>query len=130
MKVGWYLNFDSGERNIGQGTLYAGLLTFSSFSPAEDICEAGGRSRLWALYYKSGTAYYSGVLSVEDTDDGELAKANIDLGSGMASSPSIQTGRSDGSNVYIQSSTGKIIKIEQDNPFATKSGLKSWRDAE
>ncbi len=121
---GWYLNFSSGERNIGQATLYGGLLTFTSFKPTADICEAGGTSSLWALYYKTGTAHYSAVLG---TDGSGQALTNMSLGSGLATSPSIQTGRSEGSNVYVQSSTGKITKIEQENPLTTKSGLRSWR---
>ena len=35
--------------------------------------------------------------------------------------------RKDGSTVFVQSSTGEIAKIEEENPLSTKSGVQSWR---
>ncbi len=125
---GWHLEYPlSGERTLGQATLYGGLLTFTSYVPDDDPCQSGGESKLWALYYQSGTAYYSGILGTQADASGDLAISQISLGEGMTTTPSIQTGRSQGSNVLIQSSTGKITKINQKNPLATKSGLRSWR---
>ncbi|MDA3832846.1 MAG: PilC/PilY family type IV pilus protein, partial [Spirochaetales bacterium] len=62
---GWYLDFSTGERNLGQAALIGGLLSFTTFTPAADICSAGGSSDLWGLYYKSGTAFYRGVFGTE-----------------------------------------------------------------
>lgn len=141
-KDGWYIDFldaDStgsktiqhGERNLGQAALLGGVLSFTTFIPSSDVCVAGGESYLWALYYQTGTAFYQGILgTISKTYDGETMLFNIpkiSLGEGLATSPNIHVGSEDGSTVFVQTSTGDIIRIEEDNPLATKSGKTSWR---
>ena len=132
-KDAWQLNFSAGtgERTLGQAALMGGLLSFTSFIPESDICSAGGESCLWALYYKTGTAHYSGVLGTTDItvsgETKEMADAEISLGRGLATSPNIHVGREKGSSVFVQSSTGEITRIEQENPLSTKSGMQSWK---
>jgi type IV pilus assembly protein PilY1 len=135
---GWYLDFYAndgtsleGERNLGQAALIGGLLSFTTFVPSDDICVASGNSYLWALYYKTGTAFHSAVLgSFSTTYDGdtvEEAYRKFDLGEGLATSPNIHIGRETGSAVFVQSSTGEITRIEEENPDNTKSGSISWK---
>jgi type IV pilus assembly protein PilY1 len=135
---GWYLDFYAedgvtleGERNIGQAALIGGLLSFTTFTPSDDICVASGESDLWALYYKTGTAFYNNILgtSLQTVNGVPLEKSlrKISLGQGLATSPSIHTGREKGSVVFVQSSTGEIKRIEEENPLSTKSGRLSWR---
>ena len=115
-----------------------GLLSFTTFIPSDNICEAGGKSDLWALYYKTGTAYYTGVLGTtnglltDGTPTSNRAKRSIGEGAngeyinGLSTSPNIHVGRQDGSTVFVQSSTGEITRIEEENPLSTKSGVISW----
>ncbi len=125
---GWMLDFpDTGERNLGQATLLGGALSFTTFIPDSDLCAAGGSSALWGLYYKSGTAYYGAILGTEEVSSLERAVKKVSLGQGLATSPNVHVGRSSGSTIFSQSSTGEISRIEQENPLATKSGLRSWR---
>jgi len=135
---GWNLDFYAedgltleGERNLGQAALIGGLLSFTTFTPSDDICVAGGESDLWALYYKTGSAFYNDILGTSSqTVNGELLEKSlrkISLGQGLATSPSIHTGREKGSVVFVQSSTGEIKRIEEENPLSTKSGGLSWR---
>lgn len=141
-KDGWYLKFldpdlsgmntiAKGERNLGQAALLGGILSFTSFVPSSDVCVAGGESYLWALYYKTGTAYYENILGTKDvTFNGNLFKMSrprISLGEGLATSPNLHVGSGEGSTVFIQTSTGDIIRIEEDNPLSTKSGKASWK---
>jgi len=141
-KDGWYINFldedasgsktiAHGERNLGQAALLGGVLSFTTFIPSSDVCVAGGESFLWALYYQTGTAFYQGILgTISKTYDGEKMLFNIpkiSLGEGLATSPNIHVGSEDGSTVFVQTSTGDIIRIEEDNPLATKSGKTSWK---
>jgi len=128
-KEGWVLNFSSGtgERNLGQAALIGGLLSFTSFIPESDICSAGGESFLWALYYKTGTAHYGGILGTTTVGGKEQATPEISLGKGLATSPNIHVGRESGTSVFVQSSTGEITRIQQENPLSTKSGMQSWR---
>ncbi len=127
-KDGWMMDFpDTGERNLGQATLLGGALSFTTFIPDSDLCAAGGSSALWGLYYKSGTAYYGAILGTETESSLERAVKKVSLGQGLATSPNVHVGRSSGSTIFSQSSTGEISRIEQENPLATKSGLRSWR---
>jgi len=69
-----------------------------------------------------GTAHYTGVLDTEtitvDLVAKERAFAKIDLGAGLATSPNIHVGRKSGSTVFVQSSTGEITRIEEENPLS------------
>ncbi len=66
---GWYLNFsETGERNLGQAGVLGDIVTFTTFVPNDDLCAHEGRSYLYALYYKTGTAYWKGVLKTEDNN--------------------------------------------------------------
>ncbi len=42
--------------------------------------------------------------------------------------PNIHTGRESGSNIYIQTSTGTILQIKEQNPGMVKSGVVSWEE--
>ena len=138
-KGGWHLDFCEsddcsdtdnlkGERNIGQAALMGGLLTFTTFTPSSDICETGGTSDLWALYYKTGTAHHTKILGVtKHNQNKDKALRKVSLGKGLATSPSIHTGSQEGSTVFVQSSDGEINRIEVINPLKTKSGTQFWQ---
>ena len=134
--AGWYLNFPtSKERNVGQAALLGGLLTFTSYVPDSQLCSDEGSGYLWAVYYETGSAFPSkNVVGFGDrsiTEGGEVKKEfkkTVSLGKGLATSPNIHTGRETGSKAYVQTSTGAIVIIDQDNPGATKSGRKYWEE--
>ena len=132
---GWYVNFsETGERNLGQAAVLGDIVTFTTFVPNNDLCAYEGRSYLYALYYKTGTAYWEGVLKTDDNNgtgidpvtDKVISK--IDIGRGYSETPNVHTGREEGSKAFVQTSTGAIISIEQTNPGITKSGKASWQD--
>ena len=131
---GWYLNFsETGERNLGQAGVLGDIVTFSTFVPNDDLCAHEGRSYLYALYYKTGTGYWKGVLKTEDNNGTGIGPDNkvvskIDIGKGYSETANIHTGREEGSKAFVQTSTGAIISIEQANPGITKSGKLSWEE--
>jgi type IV pilus assembly protein PilY1 len=133
-KDGWYLNFsETGERNLGQAAVLGDIVTFSTFVPDNDLCAYEGRSYLYGLYYKTGTAYWEGVLKTDDNNGTGIGPDNkvvskIDIGKGYSETPNIHTGRESGSKAFVQTSTGAIIGIEQANPGMTKSNKTSWQE--
>lgn len=60
---GWFMDFEiPRERSLGQATLLGEILTFTTYIPSSDNCSFEGESRLYAPYYKTGTAYYESVF--------------------------------------------------------------------
>ena len=87
-----------------------------------------------AIYYKTGTASWESVIGTDDrttiTEGGETkakVKRRISLGYGVASSPSLHIGKTEGAKVIIHTSTGEIVEIREDNlPAAYKSRPLNW----
>jgi type IV pilus assembly protein PilY1 len=130
---GWYRNFaTSGERNLGQATILGDIITFSTFIPNNDPCSYEGASNLYGLYYKTGTAYWKGVLITDDypsgIDGNDKVVYKINVGKGYSTTPNLHTGEDEGSKSFLQTSTGAIIGIKHANPGITKSGGIYWRE--
>jgi type IV pilus assembly protein PilY1 len=132
---GWILNITGGERCITKPTILGGLVTFSTYLPdVADVCKHEGDSYLSALYYKTGTAYWSGPLGTDsgttiDVSGETKAKvySRVKVGYGVASSPSLHVGKRTGAKVIIQTSTGEIVELREDNlPEAYKSRPLHW----
>ena len=141
-KPGWLLNLVDanglavGHRNLGQAALLGEILTFTSYLPSSNICQTEGSSELYACYYRTGTAYEKAVIGatwIDSNSDGKIQANELQLtrrtaiGSGMALSPNLHTGREDGANVFIQTSKGGISIFEEDSPGLTKSAKSYWR---
>jgi type IV pilus assembly protein PilY1 len=118
-----------GERVVGQPTLFGGLTNFTTFTPSSDYCTAEGSSKLYALYYLTGTAWKEDVFGDSTS---EFVPFVVDLGKGMGVSPSLHLGSEEGVRAYVQTSTGSIIEIHQPNlPIPNvKSGRGGWHTLE
>ncbi|MCW5211888.1 hypothetical protein VU04_03140 [Desulfobulbus sp. TB] len=138
---GWYKEFhEQRERNLGQAALLGGLLTFTSYQPFEDKCNAEGVSNLYGVHYQTGTAWTESVFGVFTDEytksDGtkenrEFVLDKLSLGQGLATTPSMHVGTGDqAASAFIQTSTGEIIEVKQENlPLGnTKSGRTGWTD--
>jgi len=130
---GWYKEFPyDKERNLGQGALLGGLLTFTTFRPFDDPCLAEGYSYLYGIYLKTGTSWYKPVFETIIGDQGLDSSGNIidivPLGRGMSTTPNLHVGKSEGSKAFIQTSTGAIIEVPQVNlPVdVVKTGRANW----
>jgi type IV pilus assembly protein PilY1 len=131
-QAGWRLNFPGvGERNLGQAALLGDVLSFTTYIPSPQVCgDDEGTSNLWAVYFKTGTAFSSQVIGFGSLSfDGRLQiKKSVSLGKGLAPSPNIHTGREQGSKAFIQTSTGTIVVVPETNPGVTKSGKAYWKE--
>ncbi|WP_420209435.1 hypothetical protein [Candidatus Electronema sp. JC] len=138
---GWYRDFhDLRERNLGAAALLGGLLTYTTYQPFNDKCKAEGESTLYGVHYQTGTAWTETVFGTFDSDDGaiyqgaedgEFVMDKLSLGRGLSTSPSMHVGTGDqAAKAFIQTSTGEIIEVEQENlPINTgKSGRINWTD--
>ena len=144
---GWYLTLppivgaagtDPATRSLSQPALLGGVLFNSVYQPNMDLCSSEGYSRLYGLYYKTGTAYHNpNVFGYEEvivgTEEMKRSRKYLDLGRGYSSSPTIHTGSGSGSrevSVFTQLSTGTVIRNKAETVDAVRSGMQSWRQVE
>jgi type IV pilus assembly protein PilY1 len=131
---GWYrLLTDDRERNLGQATLLGGALTFTTYQPFDDECKPEGLSFLYGLYYQTGTGWYEPIFGTDlgTTDDvPPNVVEKLAIGRGLSKTPNLHVGRAEGAKVFVQTSTGTILEIEQ--PILPvkqyKTGRTSWRN--
>ncbi|TKB60521.1 MAG: hypothetical protein E8D49_05320 [Nitrospira sp.] len=80
-KDGWYTALPqsgtaNGERVLASPVVFGGIVYFPTFIPTNDICASSGTSYLYALYYKTGTAYSDPILGT--------GVPKVSLGEGLA----------------------------------------------
>jgi Tfp pilus tip-associated adhesin PilY1 len=130
---GWQRDFTvPKERNLGQATLHAGLVSYSTYIPSTNICSAEGRGSLYGLYYQTGTSWLEDIFGNTTLPTSTPIPTGVDLGAGLSTTPNIHVGEEEGSKAFIQTSVGQIVEIPEPNlPFKNiKSGRIKWRDIE
>ncbi|MCW5199160.1 hypothetical protein VU05_00225 [Desulfobulbus sp. F1] len=136
---GWYRDFhEPRERNLGTSALLGGLLTFTTYQPFNDKCQAEGESSLYGVHFQTGTAWIDTVFGtfekeLDSTRTGAeiIVKDKLSLGRGLSTTPSMHVGTGDqAAKAFIQTSTGEIIEVNQQNlPIKSgKSGRHNWTD--
>ncbi|MDA3835234.1 MAG: hypothetical protein PF495_17755 [Spirochaetales bacterium] len=140
-KLGWYLDLPPivgtagvapSTRSLSQSVLLGGINFSSVFQPSDNPCAGEGNSRLYGLYYKTGTAYANPAIFGTDTvDNGNgveyRARKYVDLGGGIATSPSIHSG-ADGDTISVitQMSTADVFRVSAETAEEVRSGKQSW----
>lgn len=131
---GWYKDFwpyANRERNLGQSTLLGGLVTFTTYQPFSEPCQAEGIANLYAVYYRTGTSWYENIFGTYGVIYGNVTN-KLNLGRGLATTPNLHTGSGgdEGPRAFIQTSTGEIKEIQQENlPIkGYESGRSKWKE--
>jgi type IV pilus assembly protein PilY1 len=132
---GWYATLPtSKERELSPPTIIGGAIFFTSFVPNADICSASGDGYIYALFYKTGSAYKEPVIGTYTAGSNTNVQRSMSLGTGLPSQMAIQmggqgsgtSGSGSGSGCagrmtgFIQASTGAL------NQFCGKPALSSW----
>lgn len=140
-KRGWFAKLKTvGERSIVAPTFSAGAIFFPTFTPTLDLCASSGTSRLYAMYYKTGTAYKDPILGTSTDSSGNTnANTSITMGSGLASSVVVQIiatpegcmtcGGTSGSNnamLYIHTDSGATQQQGAKLPEKMWSRYLTW----
>jgi type IV pilus assembly protein PilY1 len=141
--MGWTLDLppiegvqgiDPATRNVTRSALLGGVLFSSVFQPSLDSCAGEGLSRLYGLYYKTGTAYPGpAIFGTETETSGSTLKYRsrkfVDLGIGFATAPAIHSGSGTGAagvSVFTQLSTGDILRKQVETVDSVRTGKTSW----
>jgi len=140
---GWFLTFPvAGERSLSRSIVLGGMVFFTTFTPDNDICSAGGNGNLYSLYYLTGGAYSQSTIGTSPVGTNENINRSIALGIGLPSQMAVQigaqgTGVAGGASTagctghltgYIQSSTGVLGQFCGQTALGPWSRLISWRD--
>lgn len=121
-KGGWYRFLSRpGERVLNPTLVIGGAVLFTTFRPSAAVCSYGGSGNLYALYYKTGTAYTIPFLG----EQGDTNRIFLPLGPGMPSEPSLYVG-ADQTKVFIQVGGG-IVSPETGIPGLPRSGVILWK---
>ena len=128
-KDGWFTTLDdqnlltpTRERSLSQPAIIGGLVFFPTFEPENDVCSSSGSSFLYALFYKSGTAYKESVIgTVTQGSNTNVSRRQAIGDPGLASGVAVHMGaQGSGGNgsggggcqgqltANIQSSTGSV----------------------
>lgn len=119
----------NGERMLAKPLVLGGLVTWATYIPGTDVCSYEGESNVYAVYYKTGTAYKDYVFKdqKEQTNPSNTVARVKKLGAGMPSSLSAQVTASGTAKGFVQQSTGSILEIENVTPISLQSGVTGWR---
>lgn len=142
-KDGWYVKLvtaagTSAERSVSSPVVIAGAVFFPTLVPTNDFCSSTGTSYLYALYYKTGSAYSSPIIGTTTAGANTNSTTRISLGEGVASQVAIHiagTGTSNGSGggggappgtFCSQMSTGSSTCSKFSGPNPPWSRYMSW----
>ncbi|RKX24237.1 MAG: hypothetical protein DRP47_11700 [Candidatus Zixiibacteriota bacterium] len=122
------------ERVMKRAEVYGGFVFFTTYEPLDTPC-GGGKSRFYAVDYRSGAFQSNLFLNLEDSSGNSLndvRSVELETG-GVPSQPMIMEGQS-GSGTAVASgvttsSSGGIEKVEL-NPqaFSTALDILLWRE--
>jgi len=104
-KDGWYIKLATAagtaeERSVSSPVVLAGAVFFPTLIPTNDFCASTGTSYLYALYYKTGSAYSSPIIGTTTSGANTNSNNRILMGDGVASQVAVHidgTGSSNGS---------------------------------
>ncbi len=100
-----------GERAVSSPTVFGGVVFFPTFIPTNDICVSSGTSRLWALFYKTGSAYQEPIIGTSAAGANQTVNKFGSLGEGLAFGIVVHMGSGrDGGSPF-----GLLINMSQGN---------------
>ena len=131
---GWMRKLSTpGERVVARPVIYGGAIFVSTFTPDNDICAFGGTSKLYGLFYVTGTPYKLSIFGKRgytQVGNKKVFKPAISLGQGVASAEHFFQSPKQKGKGFIQTSTGEVVEVNEILPLKSKSGVTIWREKE
>ncbi len=134
---GWRLTLSpGGERVLGKPGILGGVLSFTAFTPDPDPCAMRDLSTLYALYYRTGTAWIKPLFLPASNDPlhggggqrdpKEEMKKKMTVNTSPFASPALHQGKT---GTLVLPSFGAALEIlPLALPLTAKSGMESWRE--
>ncbi|MEJ2399586.1 MAG: hypothetical protein P8Z67_15530, partial [Gammaproteobacteria bacterium] len=119
------------ERNLGNSLLFRQLMLFTTFTPNSNSCAFDGSSKLYGVYYKTGTAYPNAGLGNKTCSNCatgvDVSESSIGLEGATTTGGVILSVGSDNAKIYLTGIHGQGY-----NPpvtgVPTPTGRQSWRE--
>jgi len=143
-KDGWYVKLvtaagTSAERSVSSPVVFAGAVFFPTLVPTNDFCASTGTSYLYALYYKTGSAYSSPIIGTSASGANTNNNTRISIGEGVASQVAVHIAGTGGTctggncakkkesgTACNQASTGSSACTGFNGPNSPWSRYMSW----
>jgi type IV pilus assembly protein PilY1 len=128
---GWRLIIPSGERCITKPFVIAGLADFLVYTPTDDPCSMGGETKMYTLYYQTGTAFLQPIYLTPSAVSGSKIERAISLGPGApppGEGVSAAITKEGNIEKFVQVSTGIVIQGLQQPPYNIKSRIVHWME--
>ena len=128
---GWRLIIPSGERCITKPFVIAGLADFLVYKPTDDPCSMGGETKMYTLYYQTGTAFLQPIYLTPSAVSGSKIERAISLGPGApppGEGVSAAITKEGNIEKFVQVSTGIVIQGLQQPPYNIKSRIVHWME--
>jgi type IV pilus assembly protein PilY1 len=114
------------ERCISKFSILGGAVFAPAYSPSEDVCEFGGTSTLYGLYFETGTPYYKALLP---PNTGTYMEDKTTVGQGAPPPISgIAINKSESGKAFLQLSTGAVVEVNVNSALKLKSRMVDWHD--
>ncbi|SNZ12206.1 pilus assembly protein [Hydrogenobacter hydrogenophilus] len=113
--VGWYIRLNN-EAIYSQPMVFGGVVNVLSAVLPQDMCAMEGSSKLYSLYYKSGTPFPRPTVLSPYAIVGNQVQQSVDIGRGVPpfGQPfQITAGSGKEFQAFLQVSTGVIVKVPQ-----------------
>ncbi len=130
-KDGWYMTLSSGERSLARPLVFAGIVFFPTFTPTSDVCSATGNSSLYALYYRTGSAYSTPIIGTTTSGSNKHINKKIDQGPGLTTETGVHIGmgsENGQAQVCSQNSQGEVGCSEVRTAAAFVSRFLTWHE--
>jgi len=138
---GWKRDYESdgtnpAQRSVTSSAVLGGVIFNTAFTPSTSQCGLEGSSILLGLGFDTGSSVgaFGAVPCPTCPNSADFLPPSVDLGFGLASSPSIHIGKPGQEEVpgkvtvVIQKSTGEISTEEAQTASGINSGEVSWRE--
>ena len=134
-KDGWFISllepanppgqptpYGIGERVVNPPTVFGGIVFFPTFTPTNDVCASSGTSKLFALFYKTGSAYQESIIGTSGSGANQNVNTSVSIGSGLAFGAVAHIGSGSDGNSPFQ----LLINMSQGNFASCSTCAGGW----
>jgi type IV pilus assembly protein PilY1 len=90
------------------------------------LCDIGGTSDLYGLFYRTGTPYFKAIFRDRVVNNRNVA--SVPLGKGQASTPSLLVDDKGNTHVLVGKDDGTLESVEAETPFNPRPHQIFWRE--